>query len=365
MDESRIWILIAKKMADEATDEELAELDAMFKANPEMEYAFSIIDGIKSPSSQDFGFSEEEENDLLKKKLAEIDQVLKSEDENKEVKHHLLRLWKPVWAAACLLLIVASFFMYYFFAHKNQDKTIATTVVRKSRNAFVAGSPTTITLQDGTKVWLNSGSTLNCAANFGKKYREVMLSGEAYFEVTHNAEKPFIVQAGSFMKVKVLGTTFNVKAYPNDPYIEASLITGKITINLNDRNHAPIILKPHEKVTFYLKDSSESHAVNYKKIKTEVAYHINPIKPNPVDQHISELSWMRGELAFNDISFAELAYDLERAYQIQIEFKDEQLKDYHLTGVFKGENLNEVLQALQVTTPFRYDISDKKVIIYH
>jgi ferric-dicitrate binding protein FerR (iron transport regulator) len=73
---------------------------------------------------------------------------------------------------------------------------------------------------------------------------------------------------------------------------------------------------------------------------------------------------MRGELAFNDIPFEELAYDLERAYHISIEFKNEQLKDYHLTGVFKGENLNEVLQALQVTTPFKYEIAGQKVSIY-
>lgn len=362
MDESRIWNLIAKKMAAEATDEELAELDEIFKSNPDMEYAFSVINGIKTPL-QNYSLSHEDENELLQKKLGEIDEVFKKEKE-KKVKHRVIRLWKPFWAAASLLLIIASAFTYYFFRNvDHHEKTAA--VIPKSRNAFVADSPTTITLQDGTKVWLNSGSTLNCAADFGEKYRQVKLSGEGYFEVTHNAQKPFIVEAGSFMKVKVLGTTFNVKAYPNDPYIEASLITGKITIDLNNRNHAPIILKPHEKVTFCLKDSSKEQTINYKKIKPEVAYHINPITPNPVDQHISELSWMRGELAFNDIPFAELAYDLERAYHITFEFKDEQLKDYHLTGVFKGENLNEVLQALQVTTPFRYEISDKKVIIYH
>ena len=234
----------------------------------------------------------------------------------------------------------------------------------KDHKAFVADSPTTITLQDGTKVWLNSGSTLNCAPDFGKKYREVKLSGEAYFEVTHNAEKPFIVEAGSFMKVKVLGTTFNIKAYPDDPYIEAALITGKITINLDDESRAPIILKPHEKATFWLKDSSKSKTAVQKKIKIPVSWQINSIKLNPVDQHISELSWMRGELAFNDISFEELAYDLERTYHVSIEFKDERLKDYHLTGVFKGENLNEVLQALQVTTPFKYEIAGQKVSIY-
>ncbi|HZI68066.1 MAG TPA: FecR domain-containing protein [Hanamia sp.] len=358
MDESEIWNLMAKKMAGEATGEELSKLEAVFKANPDMEYAFSIINGITNPSLHEPAFSREEDK-LLEKKLSEIDQTLSS----KKTKARVITFRKSFWAAASLLLIVGCSFLYYFLTKTNNTvKTVA--VMPKDHKAFVADSPTTITLQDGSKVWLNSGSTLNCAPDFGKKYREVKLSGEAYFEVTHNAEKPFIVEAGSFMKVKVLGTTFNVKAYPDDPYIEASLITGKITINLDDESRAPIILKPHEKATFWVKDSVKSETAVQKKIKIPVSWQINSIKPNPVDQHISELSWMRGELAFNDIPFEELAYDLERAYHISIEFKNEQLKDYHLTGVFKGENLNEVLQALQVTTPFKYEIAGQKVSIY-
>jgi len=362
MDESGLWNLMAKKTAGEATDEELSELEKFLEANPDIAYAFSVIDAIKTTSPVKERFSDEE-NNLLNKKLAEIDESLQPEEQPK-IQHRIVRLRKGLWAAATLFLIISSAFLYYFLGKTDHHKEVAV-ASHPIRNAFVAETPTTITLQDGTKVWLNSGSTLNCAADFGNIDREVKLSGEAYFEVTHNAQKPFIVQAGSFMKVKVLGTTFNVKAYPADPYIEASLITGRITIDFNNHKRAPIVLKPHQKVTFYLKDSSVAEPVPTQKIKALVEYHIHSIKPNPLDQHISELSWMKGELAFNDIPFAELAYDLERVYHISIEFKDEQLKDYHLTGVFKGENLNEVLQALQVTTPFKYDFSGNKVLIYH
>lgn len=363
MDESVLWNLMAKKMAGEASEEELAELEAFLKVNPDMAYVFSVVDGIKSTSAIKEQFSEEE-NNLLNKKLAEIDESLLPQNLPVKIHRSVVRLPKRFWAAASLFFILACSFLYYFLSKPHAPQKIAA-VAQPTRHAFVADAPTTITLQDGTKVWLNSGSTLNCAADFGKMDRQVKLSGEAYFEVTHNAQKPFIVQAGSFMKVKVLGTTFNVKAYPGDPYIETSLITGKVTIDLNNGKRAPIILKPHEKVTFYLKDSSAAKPVPAQKIKTLVDYHIHSIKLNPVDQHISELSWMKGQLAFNDIPFAELAYDLERVYHIPIEFKDEKLKEYHLTGVFKGENLNEVLEALQVTTPFRYEISDKKVLIYN
>lgn len=361
MDESKIWDLIAKKMAAEASEEELAELDEIFKTNPGIEYAFSVLESMNKPSSLGSNPSAEE-SDLLDKKLSQIEEIVQ-QDRNKNVKTRIVKFRKSLWAAASLMIIVSASLMYYYLSSRQAHEKAP--LMAKSSSSFVADSPTTITLQDGTKVWLNSGSTLKCAADFGKKYRTVVLSGEAYFEVTHNAAKPFIVKAGSFMNVKVLGTTFNVKAYPGDPYIKASLITGKIAIDLNNQDRDPILLKPREKITFHLNGPSAPKSVPEKEIKTPVAYQINRIKPNPLDKHISELSWMRGELAFNEITFAELAYDLERRYHISIEFKDEQLKDYHLTGVFKGENLNEVLQALQVTTPFNYKITDQKALIYY
>lgn len=365
MDESRIWFLVAKRISNEATDEELGELEAIFKANPGLQYAFSIIDGIKVPSAQDYRLTEEEANKLAEKKLQEIDKVIEVEEKEKQAGHHVIWLRRIKWAAACLLLLTAFSVTFYFYTTEKYHRNVVQ-IRRKMENIYSADTPTSITLQDGTQVWLNSGSTLKCASDFNEKDRQVMLSGEAYFEVTQDADRPFIVQAGPFMKVRVLGTTFNVKAYPDDPYIEASLISGKIAVRLKDDKQGQIILRPREEVTCYLNNliTSDSSNIAKNQSTSPVNYQINAITPNPVDHHISELSWMRGELAFNDMTFRELAYDLERIYHVNIVFKDGQLKNYHLTGVFQGENLNEVLQALQVTTPFQYDISNKEVIIY-
>lgn len=363
MDESRIWLLIAKKISNEATDEELAELDASFKENPGLQYAFSIIDEIKGPSAQDYGLVEEEENDLVEKKLSQVEMIIQAEAKGTEVRRSTIRWGKTEWVAASMLLMIAFSIAGYFYTKGDHGLPIAQ-VIPKTEGFYVADTPTSITLQDGTQVWLNSGSTLKCAVDFNKTDRQVMISGEAYFDVKQDADKPFILQAGPFMKIKVLGTTFNVKAYPNDPYIETSLISGKIAVRLKDDKNDPIILKPHEKVTFYLDDSATSENTQSKQAESQLNYHVNAITPNPVDQHISELSWMRGELAFNDISFMELAYDLERMYHVKITFREETLKNYHLTGVFKAENLSEVLQALQVTTPFQYEMSNQEVIIY-
>lgn len=363
MDESKIWLLIAKKIADEATDEELTELDVLFKANPGFQYAFSIIEEMKGPSAKAYGLTEEEECKLVEKKLADIDMIVQAKEKEKQTGGGIIRLKGLVWAAASLLLIVSFSVIYYFYENTGHQQAIAQ-VTQKTDGVYIADIPTSLTLQDGTQVWLNSGSTLKCVPDFDRKDRQVILTGEAYFDVKQDAGKPFIVQAGPFMRVTVLGTTFNVMAYPNDPYVKASLISGKIAVNLKDDKQAQIILKPHEEITFHLHDAATLETDQEKPVENPVSYHINTITPNPIDHHVSELSWMKGELAFNDMTFAELSYDLERIYHVKIDFKDEQLENYHLTGVFKGENLEEVLQALRVTTPFQYEMSNNEVIIY-
>lgn len=362
MDESRIWLLIAKKISNEATVEELTELDALFKSNPGLQYAFSIIENMKGSSAKTDGLTAEEEDKLVEKKLADIDSIIQAKGKGKQAGGSSIRLRGLVWAAASLLLIVSFSVIYYFY--KKAGRQAIMQVTQKADGFYTADIPTSLTLQDGTQVWLNSGSTLKCMPAFGKKDRQVILTGEAYFNVKQDAGKPFIVQAGPFMRVTVLGTTFNVMAYPGDPYVKASLISGKIAVNLKDDKQAPVILKPHEEITFHSQDAVLLKTTQEKQVENPVSYRINAITPNPIDHHISELSWMKGELAFNDMTFAELSYDLERIYHVKIDFKDEQLENYHLTGVFKDENLDEVLQALRVTTPFHYDISNKEVIIY-
>lgn len=363
MDEPRIWLLIAKRISNEATAEELTELDALFKANPDLQYAFSIIEEVKGPSAKTYGLTDEEEGRWVEKKLAEIDAIVQAKEKGKQAGGSIIRWRRLVWAAASLLLAVSFSVIYYFYKKAAHQQAIVQ-VTQKTDGVYTADIPTSLTLEDGTQVWLNSGSTLKCEPAFDRKDRQVILTGEAYFDVKQDAGKPFIVQAGPFMRVKVLGTTFDVIAYPKDPYVKASLISGEIAVNLKDDKQAQIILKPHQEITFHLQDAATLKTTQEKQVGNPVSYHINTITPNPIDHHISELSWMKGELAFNDMTFAELSYDLERIYHVKIDFKDEQLENYHLTGVFKGENLEEVLQALRVTTPFQYEISNKEVIIY-
>ena len=356
-----MWLLMARKFSGEATSEELEELEDLFGYDADLQRAYTLIGSLKESEAD----GEEMDHDLLEKLEVSLKKEMPETGSNKS---RVVRRYKIWLAAASVALVMAASWGYWQYYSGDQNNDVShnriTTPAKDTAKVYIATRASSIILQDGTKVWLNSGSTLRCSNGFNIKEREVRLEGEAFFDVARDPGKPFIVHAGSYMEVKVLGTSFNVKAYPGDPFIETSLVSGKVAVNIiKNKNDRQIILKPHEKLTIYadnlLKDVSASG-----KEPAAIEYHVKAIKPNPVDNALAETSWMENKLSFNGVTFEELAYDLERIYHVKITFGDERLKGYHLTGVFSDESLNEVLHALQITTPFRYTISDKEVTIF-
>jgi ferric-dicitrate binding protein FerR (iron transport regulator) len=356
MDNERLWLLLARKFSKEATVEELSELEALLERNAGLQYAYQLIGELKETGHDD--------QKILQNALEKVDLSMRKENSAMESRKRSLFKWRKIWgAAAAIALLIAATSGYYVLHHKQETGHHKLALSKDNGRIYVAAHASSIILQDGTKVWLNSGSTLRCSDGFNIHKRTVLLEGEAFFDVARNASRPFIVQAGN-MEVKVLGTRFNVKAYPGDPFIEASLISGKIAVDLSNKAGREVILKPHEKLTIDTRDTATAGRRVTKSRPAILNYQVRPIKLNPIDSTVSELSWMKDKLAFNDITFEELAYDLQRIYHVKIRFGKESLKKYHLTGVFKDEDLSEVLHALQVTTPFQYAISQDLVNIY-
>lgn len=366
MDEGRIWLLIARKLSKEATWEELQVLDEFFKSNPDQQYAYSLIGALKELPGEAYRWSDSEKELMLERHLGKVDALLndRSTAERKARYRGRRRMW---WAVAASLAFLFGTGVIYYLINIRASVPEKTVFVEKAHpGVYTAKEASSIVLRDGTKVWLNNGSTLKCANGFNGLSREVSLTGEAFFEVAKDSKRPFIVHAGGLVEVQVLGTSFNLKAYPGDPYIEASLVSGKVAVSVKDKLHERVILKPREKVTIYAKSKNIARIDRVMPdIKREpLRYRVAKLVPNPVDHTISETSWMQRKLSFNNITFEELSYDLERIYHVKIQFLGDRIRKYHLTGVFKDESLAEVLQALQVTTPFRYSITDKKVTIY-
>jgi len=229
-----------------------------------------------------------------------------------------------------------------------------------------------IVLEDGTHVWLNAGSKLTWAPDFkNAALRKVILSGEAYFDVAPDASRPFVVHTNR-LDVKVLGTAFNLKVYPDDRTAEAALIQGSIEVKLPSDSGRQIILKPNEKLTVFKNVAGQKDIrAAVKKIQssaeTPEEYKIAPLHNDPLlDSGMAETAWLKGTLVFHSEQFDQLAKQMERKYGVHFHFGDDQLKTYRFTGIFSTETIEQALHALQLTTPtdpFSYKVEEKEVYV--
>ncbi len=360
MDETRVWELMAKALAKEATNEELLELQEAVRAHPEWGQAYFYLQSL-SVNIRDENELAAEEKRMEVKGLQRMEQLFFVDPPEKTDKIktiHWYKKYRKIGIAASFLLLLGVTALFFLFQpHQQIQKPLAP--VKNRAQTYVASQATSIELADGTKVWLNRGSTLKCDKTFDNRNRIVTLDGEAFFDVAKKEQHPFIVRLKTGISIKVLGTQFNIKAYANTPILEASLISGKIALDFNKPGKDRIVMQPHEKVTIDLNKLNTNIRIS---APEENAVQKNKIQINPLDQKISETAWMDNRLSFYDMSFEELSYELERIYGVKIIFKDKKLKNYHLTGSFKDENLDQVLQALQITTPFEYKSKGDEII---
>jgi ferric-dicitrate binding protein FerR (iron transport regulator) len=187
---------------------------------------------------------------------------------------------------------------------------------------------------DGTHVWMNSGSRLRFPVNTGDSRREVILEGEAYFDVARDENRPFLVRTGS-VDVKVQGTSFNVQCYPDMDKVETTLVEGSIEI-LNEAGKSLALLKSGEQLRF------TKHDMSGKILNVDTA----PYQ-----------AWRDGKLIFRDMPLGEIAASLERWYNVRIIFASEKIRNYRFSGtILKYKPFDQILQAIRLTAPIRYQI---------
>ena len=235
------------------------------------------------------------------------------------------------------------------------------------------GSRSVVTLMDGSIVWLNSGTSLRCTADFAQSSRNVILEGEAFFSVAENKEMPFRVKASEIW-ITALGTSFNVKAYSDENIIETTLETGEIRIdNINKDGPTStaesIFLKPNQKAVF-IKSSSDLSLVSRNQTspikKKEAIARIKPTQiriDSLVDTKLST-SWKDSRWIFKSERLSKLVPILERRYDVTITFMDSVLIDYKFTGTLEEESLRQVLNALTLAAPIKFEVSQNNVFLY-
>lgn len=255
-------------------------------------------------------------------------------------------------SAAALLIVCCIFFIYNSFLTYRKELIIKETP-KGVRSVF--------TLTDGTEIRLNADSRLEYPAHFSDSTREVFLIGEAFFDVSKDAAHPFIIHTKD-MDIKVLGTTFNVKAYSNETLTETTLLHGAITVTLNNSSRRQIYLKPSQKLVFRnLRSDRRRESLNSTDIDTSMRQ-LTYFEPDHAT--IIETSWTNNKLTFKNEDFSTLARSMERWYNVDISFDSENPKQLRFTGIIEKENIGDALKALQLTEKFNYTINDSAIRIF-
>ncbi len=257
--------------------------------------------------------------------------------------------WKWIAASITVLAIGSYFFLGQQKSSDNRLHTISTQKGSKSR----------LELPDGTTVWLNAGSTIEYEESFGKTSRSIKLTGEAYFDVVHNSKLPFLIHTAA-LDVKVLGTVFNVRAYPEEHITEAALVKGSIEVSFPGRPSDKIILSPNEKVSVKNKQviQKETTAFNKQPINEDISSSVvvSPVSYQHSDSSIAETSWVYNKLVFRNRPFEEIIAEMSRWYGIDFDINNTTLAGKRFTATFQNETVYEALQHLSSSLQFSFSI---------
>jgi transmembrane sensor len=267
---------------------------------------------------------------------------------SKSRKNRNIETWKPVFItwltrAAAILLLPALAFLFYTLSEnaeiKMESAQLANLPVDSLEIIAPIGSRTVVQLTDGSKVHLNYGSRLKYPQTFTGDSREVLLTGEGYFDVAHNPEKPFIVNTGK-LNVRALGTAFNVLAYPDNDAVQTTLVNGKVVLERTEAENVKTIgaMIPGQHVNYNVKTGT-----------------ILSSKGN-IEKYIA---WKDGKLVFDETTILEAAEKLSRMFNVTIEVDDD-IMDYTYTVTFEDEPLFQILELMTVATPVRYKALSRK-----
>jgi transmembrane sensor len=366
----RIWHLFARKLTGEASAEELQELEYLLHAESSIDYEIIMMEQMweqESPVDNDYLEATYLLHHQKMQKLGIEPGKTVIQEVESEFHPSPRRFVTVKWATAILVVAVTITASIVWRTKKPVSPIAAGTPPAQEVKTAVTknGTRTKLTLPDGSGVWLNAGSKLNYEKVSEGATREVYLTGEAYFDIVKNPKRPFIIHT-SAMDVKVLGTQFNVKAYPDDATVETSLIHGSVQVFLKHEPGKSYLLKPNEKLVLF----------KHKQEAVQPAQ--SPVAPSLKPQTIaiqqlryvngsdmaSETAWTRNMLSFIDEPFSDVALKMERWFDVEVEFKNERLKDVRITGSFENETLQQAIAALQFSTSFQFKIEHNKLLIY-
>lgn len=347
--ENIFFRLFARKLSGNASAEELEQLEEILKQHPELQFFYNELIKPAQPHEGDLERAEQSYvADVMNMQLRGVwdnDNLLPP----KRSQPGRGKIYRLVLAAAVAIVLVGGFALLKATAKKSTPHT-------SNETATTKGSKSTVKLPDGTVVMLNANSRLQYDENFNKmSRREVVLEGEAYFDVAHNEERPFIIHTKN-ADVTVLGTVFNVKTLQSG-YFETALIKGKVAVHLKNRSKGDFVLTPGQKLMVGDKNDSDEIAGENK---------LSPVRIDTItllDSLVVETSWTKNQLVFADKPLVEIAQELEQVFGVKIIFRSDKAKQARYNGAFSDVDLDEILKILDMSKPINYYREKNSIII--
>ena len=320
--------LLLRFLTKTCSQEELIEVEnwiSIDKANADWLFRMEDIWSLKD----ELRYSDRKEIDAAYQQFI---RTVSTTEQKQAVKRQLYPVWTK-YAAAIVIVFLLSGNIYQIFRNKLSDEIAANTI------EVPVGQRVAITLADGTKVWLNSGSILSYPSKFGLKNRLVRLDGEGYFEVTADAKYPFVVNTAA-LDVKVLGTKFNVQAYPDED-IAVALFKGQLHVQADAQS---ALMEADELVTW----SKQTGLVHHK---------------NREVRHTTQ--WTSGGLMFVDEPLANIAKALQRRFGVTIVIENPELANEPFTcRTQPNVTLEQVLNLLKSTQKLNYSIREQTIYLH-
>lgn len=309
------------KFSSESVSESLEHMKGLSESDKKLEAAFLV---------------EEIESVDVERALQMVNRKINGNNKT----HRLVSIITRVAAILTLPLLILSIWQ---FSSISKTNSLTENSISWQEIENPSGIRSKVILPDGSRLWLNAESKIGYNIPFVRESRQIELSGEAYFEVTKNTKAPFIVKTAD-TKIRVLGTQFNVKAYPEEERIEVALKEGSVEFSvLNSKSK---YLQKEMVVNDYLVFDKVENKIN--------------IENKNIDQYIS---WYQNILMFKDVPIIEWARIIERWYGVKIDIADEDIQNYHFNGTIKNETVRDVMQILEMTLDVSYTIDHKNITI--
>lgn len=275
--------------------------------------------------------------------------------DSKALKKNFSKTYRYLTGVAAAIAIVISF---YFIADQHVFRKHGQKVAQEEKLVITSGKALrkTVILADGTLITLGKESSIVLHQQFNAHKRELWLRGEAFFDVKHDVSRPFTVHT-VFDEVRVLGTTFNIKAYPDWEAMETALIKGSVQVKSRQYPGYSVILKPNQKLisnkVLDLNRDKDPHA----------QFKISAIKPMTNGISPAEIKWVQNRLDIDNQPLSAIANQLQQWYGIEILITDDAVGKYRYSGIFENETIIKTLEALQLSYPFTFKMEQNRIVI--